>query len=625
MSSSLLIDTLIHSAKIFNNGEPAVIEDIAIANGKIVARGKNLDREKAGRIIDGNGKWLMPGLFDIHTHYDLELEVASGLPESVRHGTTSVVIANCSLGLAFGNQRSGDIDPIVDCFARVENLPKSLLRSCADNVSWDSPKAYLEHLDQLNLGPNVVTMVPHSMLRIDAMGFNDSISRGPSDAELTTMQTTLADALKLGYAGFSTDALPFHYLANQPNCEKKIPTQFAKYDELKKLTQVVREHDGLWQATPPKDSAIDTIKTFLLTSGKLHKKPLKVTVVAALDVANNWKILKLAKVLAKVLNSEFVQGKFYLQALGAPFKVWSDGAITPLSEEIPELRKLNETDLEDRAARLAILNDSEYIKTFRAMWLKGKQGWNLARLKRIFNLEDYAFNRQLSDMTVEACPIDHWVGMNMQHLLDRILAIKSGKIPTDTNEQEQETINRDFFWISDEADFMLQLLRTFDLDLSWSTVTANRNPETTRELLMNPLLIPGFNDCGAHLTNMAFYDVNLRSLQLASSGGDNDLTYMVKRLTKDAADLFGVKAGTIDEGDTADLILIDPQQLASYDGEANVIRQFRPEYNHEQLVNRSEGVVPLVMIGGNVAWENDGFSSELGERPMGQLLKASPA
>ena len=227
MSSSALVDTLIQNAKIFNNGEPAIIEDIAIANGKIVARGKNLDIESATRVIDGNGKWLMPGFFDIHTHYDLELEVAPGLPESVRHGTTSVVIANCSLGLAFGNQRSGDIDPIVDCFARVENLPKSLLRTCADKVSWDSPKAYLEHLDQLNLGPNVITMVPHSMLRIDAMGFNDSISRDPTDTELKTMQANLGDALKLGYAGFSTDALPFHYLANHPNCEKKIPTQFA--------------------------------------------------------------------------------------------------------------------------------------------------------------------------------------------------------------------------------------------------------------------------------------------------------------------------------------------------------------------------------------------------------------
>ncbi|MBB5188249.1 N-acyl-D-aspartate/D-glutamate deacylase [Zhongshania antarctica] len=622
MSSSAIVDTLIQNAKIFNNGEAAVVEDIAIADGKIVARGKNLDAEGAARVIDGSGKWLMPGLFDIHTHYDLELEVAPGLPESVRHGTTSVVIANCSLGLAFGNQRSGDIDPIVDCFARVENLPKSLLRSCADKVDWDSPKAYLEHLEQLNLGPNVVTLFPHSMLRIDAMGFDASISRDPSDSELKAMQATLGAALKMGYAGISTDALPFHYLANQPNCEKTIPTQFAKYEEIKELTQVVRDNGAVWQATPPKDSAINTIKTFLLTSGRLHKRPLRTTVVAALDVANNRKILRLAKLLSRLLNSKFLRGDFHLQALGAPFKVWSDGAITPLSEEIPELRKLNETDMEDRGARLRILNDADYIKAFRAMWLKGKHGWSVARLKRILNMEDYAFNRNLSDMTVEGCPIDNWVGLNMQHLLDRIIAIKRGETPSGCNEAEKEVINSDFFWISDEADFMLQLLRSFDLDLSWSTVTANRNPETIRELLMNPLLMPGFNDCGAHLTNMAFYDVNLRSLKLASSGGDKDVSYMVKRLSKDAADLFGVKGGTINVGDVADLILVDPQALANYDGEAQVIRQFRAEYNHDQLVNRSDGVVPLVMIAGNVAWEHDDFSSQFGKKPMGRLLRA---
>lgn len=96
MSSLATVDTLIQNAKIFNNGEPAIVEDIAIAGGKIVARGKNLDTENAARVIDGSGKWLMPGFFDIHTHYDLELEVAPGLPESVRHGTTSVVIANRS-------------------------------------------------------------------------------------------------------------------------------------------------------------------------------------------------------------------------------------------------------------------------------------------------------------------------------------------------------------------------------------------------------------------------------------------------------------------------------------------------------------------------------------------------
>ncbi|MDO7634747.1 MAG: N-acyl-D-glutamate deacylase, partial [Porticoccaceae bacterium] len=79
------IDTLIKNAKIFNNGAPAIIEDIAIAGGRIVARGKHLDDAAASRVIDAEGLWLMPGLFDIHTHYDLELEVAPGLPESTRH------------------------------------------------------------------------------------------------------------------------------------------------------------------------------------------------------------------------------------------------------------------------------------------------------------------------------------------------------------------------------------------------------------------------------------------------------------------------------------------------------------------------------------------------------------
>ena len=116
-----------------------------------------------------------------------------------------------------------------------------------------------------------------------------------------------------------------------------------------------------------------------------------------------------------------------MQALGAPFKIWSDGAVTPIAEEIPELRRLNETDLEDRAQRLQILNDPDYIKTFKAMWMKGKQGWSLARLKRKINLEDYAFNRTLADMHVDRCPQKNWQGMSFQALFDRILAINAGR------------------------------------------------------------------------------------------------------------------------------------------------------------------------------------------------------
>jgi len=615
-------DTLIKNAKVFNPGEQPVIEDVAVADGRIVARGQQLDASQAGRVIDAQGLWLMPGLFDIHTHYDLELEVAPGLPESTRHGTTSVVIANCSLGLAFGAQRDGTNDPIVSCYARVENIPKHVLRHCADNVSWANPGDYLDHLEKLNLGPNVVALFPHSMLRIEKMGFENSITRDPTSDELEQMKDSLREGLQQGYAGFSTDALPFHYLAAQPHCEKTIPTQFSKFPELKALTGVVREQGALWQATPPKDSVIGTLKTFLLTSGRLYGKPLRTTVVAALDITNNWRLARLTKILARMLNSWLIKGDFHMQALGAPFKTWGDGAVTPLAEEIPELRRLNETDLEDREARLAILNDPDYARAFKAMWMKGKQGWSLARLKRKINLEDYAFHRTLADMLLERCPQSSWQGMDFQAVFDRINAINAGQQPVDITKDELATVQADFAWIEDEGDFMLQMLRSFDNDLTWSTITANRDLETVRELLMNPLLLPGFNDSGAHLTNMAFYDVNLRSLKLAAQGGDQDVSYMVKRLTKDAADVFGVEGGTIDLGDVADLILIDPKKLVEYDGENSAQRIHREEFSHEQLVNRSDGVVELVMIGGHSAWENTQFAADLGEKPMGRLLRA---
>lgn len=616
-------DYLIRGAKVFDgSGKLPVREDIAVAEGKIAARAPDLDPAMARQVIDGKGRWAMPGLFDIHTHYDLELEVAPGLPESVRHGTTTVVIANCSLGLAFGAQRKDGADPIVDCYARVENIPKSVLRASADKVDWHNPKEYIQHLNRLNLGPNLVTMVPHSMLRIEVMGFDASISRDPTEDELVAMEALLEKALDDGYAGFSTDALPFHYLANQPNTRKTIPTQFAKYAEIKRLTDVVRRKGGVWQATPPKDSTLGTIKTFLLSCGRIHGKPLKTTVVAALDVHSNRKIVRLARLLARVLNSRLLQGDFHLQALAAPFKTWSDGAVTPLSEEIEALRILNETELEDRDRRRQILDDPDYIRQFKAMWMHGKRGIGLARLKRLLRLEDYAFNRTLADMHIDVCPLKAWEGRTFEDVYARVRAASAGQ-PSQGSAEETALIRDQFAGVKDEGDFMLAMLRAFDRDISWYTVSANRDERQVRKLLMDPQLLPGFNDSGAHLTNMAFYDGNLRALKLASDGGDEDVAYMVRRLTRDPARVFGVKGGTMNIGDPADLTLIDPAALRRLDHHNTVKRQYREEFQHEQLVNRTDGVVPLVMVAGHAAWTGDDLDPSLGQVRMGRVLETT--
>lgn len=590
------------------SGEYPVINDIAISKGLVVAVGKNLKVAKSVDTIDASNEWVMPGLLDIHTHYDLEIEVSPGLKESIRHGTTTVVMSNCSLGLAFGSQRKDNEDPIVSCFARVENIPKHVLKKVADKVYWSSSSEYIQHLNKLKLGPNVVPMIPHSMLRIEAMGLKDSVSRNPTSKELSKMKLLLKQGLDEGYVGFSTDSLPFHFLANDPNRKKQIPTQFAPFSELKSLTSIVRDYDRVWQATPPKDSPFKVVRTFLLTSGRLYKKPLKTTVVAALDIKSNGSIIKLARTLARVLNSKLIGGKFYMQALGAPFKIWSDGLFNPLSEEIDEMRELIETDLDDRQARILILENEDFRKRFKKMWMKGKTGLNLARLRRLVNREEYAFNRNLSDMFIDRCPISHWVGLSFQEVYNDI---KAGNVPIG------------FESIKDEPDFVLAMLKVFDTDLVWNTTSANRDPYQTRKLLMDPLLLPGFNDSGAHLTNMAFYDCNLRSLNIAQEGGILDVSFMVKRLTRDAANIFGIEGGQIKVGARADITIINPEELEVYDGENNVQRIYREDFEHEQLVNRSDGVVTATIVSGRAIWHNSKFANDINKSKYGKCLLAN--
>ncbi|HEX4870974.1 MAG TPA: N-acyl-D-glutamate deacylase, partial [Nevskiaceae bacterium] len=127
--SAARYDLLLRNALLFDGrGGPPRACDVGIRGERIAAIGDSLPALGVGQVIDLGGRWLMPGLLDVHTHFDLEVELEPQLPEAVRHGSTTVVVANCSLGVAFGNQRRNGEDPIVDCFARVENVPKPVLR-----------------------------------------------------------------------------------------------------------------------------------------------------------------------------------------------------------------------------------------------------------------------------------------------------------------------------------------------------------------------------------------------------------------------------------------------------------------------------------------------------------------
>jgi len=617
-------DTLIRNALVFDgSGGPPSQQDVAISDGQVAARGRRLPPSQAGQVIEGEGRWLMPGLLDIHTHLDLEVDLEPGLPEVVRHGTTTVLVGNCSLGTCFGQQVEGEQNPIVDCFTRVENIPKSVLQKCVDAVSWSDTGAYMDHFADIPLGPNVGVFVPHSMLRVEVMGLQESISRDPTEGELAMMETLLEQAMDQGYLGMSTDGLPFHYLANEPHTDQRIPTQFASFGELKRLLKVVRNRDRVWQTTPILENRAKAFLYFLFTSGRLFGKTLKTSALSAVRFVLAPKASRAFLGFAALANSRLLKGNLHFQALGTNFRIWSDGIVSPLFEELESTSKLIAKEYDDVEGRKALLNDPQFIAGFRRDWHHGRRGRNLAHLKARLGLPDILVVRELERMIFDGAPVPEWEGESMQAVYDRLDRYQRGFSDNARSDAERAAFDAFPRPIVDDAEFMLHMMRAYDKGFRFWVDVANKDREGVLPLLLDRNTLPGFNDSGAHITNMAFFDGNLMSLKLAQQESLDTVSAMVRRLTREPAEFFGVDVGSLEIGAQADIVLIDPEALRQWDD--NSSRQFiyRELFDHKQLVSRSDGVVTQVLIRGQTVWQDGAFTPALGRETLGRALRAA--
>ena len=617
-------DTLIRNALVFDgSGGPPRQQDIALREGRVAARGQALPTSQAARIIEAEGQWLMPGLLDIHTHLDLEVDLEPGLPEVVRHGTTTVLVGNCSLGTCFGKQLEGEQNPIVDCFTRVENIPKPVLQKCVDAVHWSDTAAYLDHFADIPLGPNIGVFVPHTMLRVEVMGLRDSISRAPTEVELARMEALLAEAMDQGYLGMSTDGLPFHYLANAPHTDKRIPTQYASFGELKRLLQVVRERDRVWQTTPIIEHRARGLLYFLLTSGRLFGKTLKTSALTAVRLVLAPNAARAFLGFAALVNSRLLKGNIHFQALGTNFRLWSDGIVSPLFEELESTSKLIAREYEDRAGRLALLNDPQFIAEFRRDWHHGRRGRNLAHLKARLGLPDILVVRELFRMMFDGAPVPDWEGESLQAVYDRLDRYQRGYRDNARSDTEREAFDAFPCPIVDDAEFMLHMMRAYDKGFRFWVDVANKDREGVLPLLLDKNTLPGFNDSGAHITNMAFFDANLTSLKLAQQDSLATVSAMVRRLTSEPAAFFGLDVGSLEIGAQADIVLIDPEALRRWDDNASRQFVYRDLFEHKQLVSRSDGVVSQVLIRGEPVWQGGEFTAALGRETLGRALRAA--
>jgi hypothetical protein len=269
---------------------------------------------------------------------------------------------------------------------------------------------------------------------------------------------------------------------------------------------------------------------------------------------------------------------------------------------------------------MALLDDPEYRKRFRKMWYYDKKGFSLARIKRWLRIMDDSLSRDLEDMVMTARPLPVWEGENLQMIYNRLLAWQvTGEGGRD--EAEAQVFESFPNPVGDDCDFFLHLLRHFDMDLRWYVLAANDDEDRLARVLFDPQMLPGFNDSGAHLTNMAYYDGNLRGLQIAQRRSLERVAYHVGRLTRAPAEFWGIlSVGTIEPGKQADVILIDPEALRAYDSEAQTIFEYREAVGSEQMLNRSDGVVTDVWIAGVPAWRNSQATPHLGSTQMGIAL-----
>ncbi|MBV9351294.1 MAG: amidohydrolase family protein, partial [Mycobacterium sp.] len=140
-------DTIIRNGRWFDGtGGPSGVRNIGIRDGRVSAvTPGGLDEAGCHQVIDASGKWVLPGLLDIHTHYDVEVLGGPGLPESLRHGVTTVMLGSCSLSTVYvGGVDAGDL------FGRVEAIPRDHVIAAVDkHKTWSSCAEYVAALEAL--------------------------------------------------------------------------------------------------------------------------------------------------------------------------------------------------------------------------------------------------------------------------------------------------------------------------------------------------------------------------------------------------------------------------------------------------------------------------------------------
>ena len=226
-------DLLIRGAYVYDGlGNPPKQVDVAVDSGRISVIGTVT--APARETVDAGGLSLMPGIVDLHTHYDAQVTWDRTMSPSPALGVTTVVIGNCGFGVAPcpANMR----ETMMKNLSVVEGMD---LNALLTGVRWDF-ETFPEYMEQLRrTGPylNTAVFAGHSVMRTAVMGEAASERVDPTEVEMAEMRRLLREAMDAGAIGFASSFSPNHSgYGGRP-----MPSTIATETELRALTGVLGE------------------------------------------------------------------------------------------------------------------------------------------------------------------------------------------------------------------------------------------------------------------------------------------------------------------------------------------------------------------------------------------------
>lgn len=578
-----MFDTIIKGGRWFDGtGAPSAIRHLGIRDGRIaVVSTSELDETDCGTVIDAAGKWVMPGMIDIHTHYDVEVLLDPSLSESVRHGVTTILLGSCSLSTVHVNgSEAGDL------FGRVEAIPRQHVVEAMDGLkTWTSAHSYVAALESLPLGANLAAFIGHSDIRVAQLGLERATrpDEAPSATELRAMEHKLTEALDAGFIGMSSQQLLFDKLDGEVCRSRTLPSTYATTRERRRLNAILRRRGRALQGGPDV-ARPQSLVAMAVSSLGLFRPKLKVSLLSAADIKAIPGVVHIFPLIAKVLNA--LGGDFRWQHLPVPFEVYSDGIDLPVFEEFGSgaaaLHLSNQLD-----ERHKLFQDPEYRRWFRKDYEKkwGPRVWH----------------RDFFDAQITECPDSSVIGKTF----GQVGTERGGVHPVDA---------------------FLDLLVEHGSKVRWRTTISNHRPEVLNRLAADPGVQLGFSDAGAHLRNMAFYNFGLRFLRRvrdAQQAGRPFMTieHAVHRVTGELADWYDLDAGHLRVGDRADVLVLDPERLD--ESLEEYAENPVPEYNGlSRMVNRNDATVTAVLVNGRYVFGSGRKAAALGTERTGRFLRA---